>query len=135
MLNPVMPMRVAARMTPGRMAARRDHLSPFAVAVGAGLGGGERDGGGGERESARDPPHEVVIRTVEEGFAEHRTEGEPAPQRDRPVAHGLTAALDRREVGDHGRGADEEARLAETHDQAGGDQPLQAPGSDPRTRR
>ncbi len=78
-----------------------------------------------ERERGRDRPREAVAIVTGDEVAERRTEREAAVYRDRPVAHRLAAALDRREVGDHRRGPDEERRLADPGDDPGDDEPPQ----------
>ena len=52
-------------------------------------------------------------RGVEDRLAERGTERQAAVDRDRPVADRLTPALDRREIGDHRAGPDEERGLAD----------------------
>ena len=119
MLNPAMPISVRGEDDAGPDRLGRDDATAFLVlAAAVRLRGGERHRRGQEAEPTGDVPDEVVVGTVEQELAEHRSERQPAPQRDRPVAHGFAAPLLRREVGGHRRGADEEARLAQPHEHA-----------------
>ena len=85
---------------------------------------GERaEPGRDDRERGRDGPHEPVApAAVTNGAvqhrAEHRSEREPAVDRDRPVAHGFAPPVRGREVRDHRRRTHEESRLAEPGDDA-----------------
>ena len=73
----------------------------------------EPDGRGDEAEGGREQPDGVEVIFAEHELAENRTEREPAPETEAVQAEGLPTALRRRDVGDHGRGADEEHRLAD----------------------
>ena len=66
-----------------------------------------------EREHRRDDPDGVVVRGVEHHFADDGTERQAAVHRDRPVRDRFSAPFDRREIGDHRAGTDEERRLTQ----------------------
>ena len=83
------------------------------------------DDRGQEPERRRRRTRRGRSRIVEQHLAEHGPEREPAVHRDRPVAHRLAAPLLRREVGDHRRGADEEAASPNPMSTRVADQPLQ----------
>ena len=77
------------------------------------LDGEEPDHRGREREHRSHDPNRAVVALAVQHRSEHRTERQPAVDRDRPVAHRLAAPIGGREVGDHRGRADEEARLTE----------------------
>ncbi len=96
--------------------------------LGRGLGERRPDDGGEEAEPGGEEPDRVEASVSEHELAEHRPEPEASPQAEAVEAQCLASARLGREVGDHGRRADEQHRLAEAREQAERDEDLDRVG-------